>query len=84
MAELIKPSLAFTSLVAGSQMKQLGEDKTPFDASKKENVEHFQRDVETWMSEMQSGKREVGYVDITMQSLPYLPYAGSTTLASAA
>ena len=64
-------SLGLTNVVAGSQIRQLGEDKTPFDGSRKDNAEKFQKDMETWMSEMQSGKRQSGYVDVTFESIPY-------------
>ena len=60
-----------TNVVAGSQIRQLSEDKTPFDGSNKENAEKFQKDMETWMSDMSSGKREAGYVDVTFQNVPY-------------
>lgn len=64
--------IGLTNVVAGSQIRQLGEDKQPFDGSKPENAEKFQKDMETWMSDMQSGKRSSGYVDVTFDSVPYL------------
>ena len=63
--------LGLTNVVAGSQIRQLGNDEQPFDGSEKQNAESFQKDMEKWMSDMQSGKREAGYVDVTFHRVPY-------------
>ncbi|KAL9059864.1 MAG: hypothetical protein Q9162_000934 [Coniocarpon cinnabarinum] len=64
-------NFGLTNVVAGSQIRQLGEDKAPFDGSEPGNAEKFQKDMDAWMADMQSGKREAGYVDVTFQAVPY-------------
>lgn len=58
-------------------MRQLSQNKAPFDGSVAKNVESFQNDMNSWMSDMQSGKREVGFVDVTFSSVPYAGAAAS-------
>lgn len=66
-----------TNVVAGSQIRQLGRDQEPFDGSQQENVDGFQKDMEAWTSEMKSGKRETGFVDVTFHLVPYVGAAAS-------
>lgn len=64
-----------TNVVAGSQIRQVGRDQAPFDGSKQENVEAFQKDMGTWMEALQkdAGNMEkYGYAD--MNEVKVQPY----------
>lgn len=62
-----------TSIVAGSQIKQVGKDQHPIDMSQQENVDAFLADFQTWMERTKSDKEGKGYgfVDLTTQAIPY-------------
>lgn len=63
----------FTSIVAGSQIRQVGKDHRPIDMSKQENVDAYMQDFETWMTKMQNNKdgKDYGFADLTAKAVPY-------------
>lgn len=66
-----------TNVAAGTQIRQLGKDQQPINLSVKENMEAFQKDMETWTKGFESDKDgcKYGYVDI--ESIPAVPYGSS-------
>lgn len=70
-----------TTVAAGTQIRQLGRDQRPIDLSREENVEVFQRDMQSWqrkMAEDGQSMRRYGYVDIVSQeAIPYGRAAGA-------
>ncbi|KAK7885430.1 hypothetical protein LTR67_010223 [Exophiala xenobiotica] len=67
-----------TNLIAGAQMRQVGNDHEPIDMTKPENVEAFQKDVVVWLQMMAEDRwnmEKYGCVEIkSVLPLPY--YAG--------
>jgi 2,4-dienoyl-CoA reductase-like NADH-dependent reductase (Old Yellow Enzyme family) len=63
----------FTSLVAGSQMKQVSKNHEPIDMSDQHNVESFVKDLQLWVQKMQSDKegKEYGFIDLSCEAVPY-------------
>lgn len=67
-----------TNVVAGTQIRQIGKDQEPLDASDEKTVEAFKKDMGKWAEMMgndEKGER-YGYVDI--ESLPAVPYGTAT------
>ena len=63
----------FTSLVAGTQIKQVGKDHEPIDMSDQANVDAFMQDLQTWMEKMQNNKdgKDYGFIDLTTKAVSY-------------
>ncbi|OAP59552.1 hypothetical protein AYL99_06850 [Fonsecaea erecta] len=61
------------TVIAGSQMKQVGRGQEPIDMSVQENVDAFMKDMGAWAQKMASGDASnYGYVDIeSAQARPY-------------
>lgn len=69
-----------TNVIAGSQIRQLGKDQEPMDASKQENIEAFMKDMGHWSEEMSKDKNmeKFGYIDFeNVQAVPYGTVAAS-------
>ena len=65
-----------TALIAGAQMKQVGDDCKPLDLSKEENVVAFQKDLAEWAEAMASDRlKKEKYGWPTIPSVPAIPYA---------
>ncbi|EXJ85382.1 hypothetical protein A1O1_05746 [Capronia coronata CBS 617.96] len=62
-----------TTVIAGSQMRQMGKGGVPIDMSKQENVDAFLKDMAKWGQKMASGDpNNYGFVDI--ESVAFVPY----------
>jgi hypothetical protein len=62
-----------TNMIAGTLIRQIGKDQEPMDMSKKENVDAFFKDMESWGAKMAADKeqREYGYIDLSQKARPY-------------
>lgn len=68
--KLDQQNFGLTNIAAGTQIRQVGKDQEPIDLSRQENVDVFNRDMETWgkkMAEDGAAMNLYGYVDITSQ-----------------
>lgn len=62
------------NVIAGTQMRQVGNDQEPIDMSKKENVDIFLKDMTKWQAKMGSGDpNNYGFVDLeSFKAQPYI------------
>ncbi|KAH7073099.1 hypothetical protein BKA63DRAFT_577163 [Paraphoma chrysanthemicola] len=63
-----------STVAAGTQIRQLGNDQQPIDLSVEKNLEGFLKDLKKWMKDMAENKdgNEYGFVDIeSIASVPY-------------
>jgi 2,4-dienoyl-CoA reductase-like NADH-dependent reductase (Old Yellow Enzyme family) len=81
VSKLDQQDFGLTSVAAGTQIRQVGRDQQPIDLSRQENVEAFQKDMESWgkkLAEDGTKMNEFGYVDIVSQGAsPYGSAAGA-------
>ncbi|KAF2726868.1 FMN-linked oxidoreductase [Polyplosphaeria fusca] len=73
-APAAEDNMLLGTIMGGTQIRQLGKDRQPFDHSDEEQVQAFQKDLETFMGmKMQDEKMEsYGYVDLTFGDVPYV------------
>jgi len=67
--KLDQDNFGITSVVAGTQIRQVGKDQEPIDLSKQENVDVFKADMKAWGKEMAEDGTKMnlyGYVDIIL------------------
>lgn len=62
-----------TNVAAGTQIRQVGKDQEPIDLSKKENVDAFMKDMQSWGEKLGNDKegKEYGYIDLSHAGNPY-------------
>lgn len=62
-----------TSMVAGTQIRQVGRDQKPIDMSDEANVVAFMTDLQAYMMKMQNNQdgKEYGFIDLTTKAVPY-------------
>jgi len=64
-----------TNVVAGSQIRQLGHDQMPFDASREDVVENFKKDMAVWAQALKDDGEKMekyGYCDTNnIKPVPY-------------
>ncbi|KAF2196895.1 FMN-linked oxidoreductase [Delitschia confertaspora ATCC 74209] len=65
---------ALNSVVAGTQIKQIGKDHQPFDASDDNAVESFMKDIQTWKEKQMNDKTGEIYGNADLTSLPVVAY----------
>ena len=64
-----------TNLIAGAQIRQVGNDNEPIDLSKPENVEAFQKDAAAWIQVLTEERLKMEkYGCVVITSVPSLPY----------
>lgn len=67
-------NFGLTNVLAGSQIKQIGQDREPIDLTREENEQAFMKDMGAWGEKMSKNSDMVhyGYVDLeTAKPLPY-------------
>jgi 2,4-dienoyl-CoA reductase-like NADH-dependent reductase (Old Yellow Enzyme family) len=66
-------NFGLTNVAAGTQIRQIGKDEEPIDLSDDNNVEAFQKDMETWSKKLGEDKdmEEFGYIDLSQAGKPY-------------
>jgi len=64
---------SLTLVIAGTQIKQVGKDQEPIDATKKENVEQFVKDLGAWTKKMgeDTEMNQYGFMDFSGPAKPY-------------
>lgn len=62
-----------TNLLAGTQIRQVGKDQKPIDASDEEAVKKFTEDLNKWkdVRGKDTGHSLYGYVDLSSEAVPY-------------
>jgi ASC-1-like (ASCH) protein len=71
--QLNEDDFASTNQAAGTMIRQVGKDEEPIEMSKKENVDTFFKDLETWGKKMAGDKeqKEYRYIYLSHKEQPY-------------
>lgn len=71
--QLNEDDFASTNQAAGTMIRQVGKDEEPIEMSKKENVDTFFKDLETWGKKMAGDKeqKEYRYIYLSQKEQPY-------------
>lgn len=67
-------NFSLNSIVAGTQIRMIGQDREPFDGSDEKQIEGFMKDMAVWLEEMTKDDKFEKYGNPEIRNLPAVPY----------